>query len=647
MSFQTGLSGLNAASRNLDVIGNNIANANTVGMKSSRGEFAELMASSLGAGGGGGGGIGVTMANTSQQFSQGNINITGNDLDVAINGNGFFQLTMPDQSAAYTRDGQFKLDKLGNIVTNSGANLMGYPTDTTGKATSATIQALQLPTNAPLAAKSTSAIKATLNLDARAVIATEATGVTAKYTTTPISSFNFATIPATPTASVASGAYTVATSGNSTDAFQFKVDGTKVSDRLVAGATAANLDIDVAAFVAASNGAYTQTGSIAGNNLILKKTDGTAMTTATSFSAAVASTGAATGSPSGGTFAGTGFIGTTTAGGPADTSANRTITVAGPGGTSTTLVMNTNTTNINGLVTALNTGTNATALAAAGVSVAAGANGNLVFTASNANKAGAVTVSGTAVPSGGTSVKGLAATALVPTPRTTYGTSMTAYDSQGVGVPVSLYFVKVATPGTAGATVTDTWEVYDSTSSSASPLFNMEFNANGAIVSPTTAQTITLTSTKAALGTFQATLDVTKAAQSGTAFSVSTLTQDGYAPGELLSLKIGENGIITASYSNGQTQSAGQVALADFRNVQGLAPSGGNTWVETFASGQPVQGGPGVGKFGALSAGAVEESNVDLTAELVNMMTAQRAYQANAQTIKTQDQIMTTLVNLR
>ena len=89
------------------------------------------------------------------------------------------------------------------------------------------------------------------------------------------------------------------------------------------------------------------------------------------------------------------------------------------------------------------------------------------------------------------------------------------------------------------------------------------------------------------------------------------------------------------------------LALADFRNVQGLAQLGGGAWAETSSSGTPVQGAPGVGRFGALRAGALEESNVDLTAELVNMMTAQRAYQANAQTIKTQDQVMSTLVNLR
>ena len=108
MSFQTGLSGLNASSKNLDVIGNNIANANTVGFKSSRSEFSELVASSLGGGGGSGGaGIGTATAAIAQQFTQGNVNITGNSLDVAINGGGFFQITKPDGTAAFTRDGQF------------------------------------------------------------------------------------------------------------------------------------------------------------------------------------------------------------------------------------------------------------------------------------------------------------------------------------------------------------------------------------------------------------------------------------------------------------------------------------------------------------------------------------------------------------
>ena len=105
--------------------------------------------------------------------------------------------------------------------------------------------------------------------------------------------------------------------------------------------------------------------------------------------------------------------------------------------------------------------------------------------------------------------------------------------------------------------------------------------------------------------------------------------------------------MITTRYSNGETQSRGQLLLADFRNVQGLTPISGGNWTESFASGQPVLGNPGLGKFGGLRSGSLEDSNVDLTGELVNMMTAQRNYQANAQTIKTQDQILSTLVNLR
>ncbi|MCB2006743.1 MAG: flagellar hook-basal body complex protein, partial [Rhodoferax sp.] len=117
--------------------------------------------------------------------------------------------------------------------------------------------------------------------------------------------------------------------------------------------------------------------------------------------------------------------------------------------------------------------------------------------------------------------------------------------------------------------------------------------------------------------------------------------------GDFVALSIGDNGVISARYSNGQTQATGQIALADFRNVQGLRPSENGNWVETVASGQPIVGAPGVGKFGELRAGALEESNIDLTSELVNMMTAQRTYQANAQTIKTQDQVLSTLTQLR
>jgi flagellar hook protein FlgE len=105
--------------------------------------------------------------------------------------------------------------------------------------------------------------------------------------------------------------------------------------------------------------------------------------------------------------------------------------------------------------------------------------------------------------------------------------------------------------------------------------------------------------------------------------------------------------MLMGRYSNGQTRAQGQIVLATFNNPQGLIPSGSNAWFESGPSGQPTLGGPGTGTLGTLEGSSVENSNVDLTGELVNMITAQRVYQANAQTIKTQDQTMQTVVNLR
>jgi flagellar hook protein FlgE len=137
------------------------------------------------------------------------------------------------------------------------------------------------------------------------------------------------------------------------------------------------------------------------------------------------------------------------------------------------------------------------------------------------------------------------------------------------------------------------------------------------------------------------------ATQFGSAYGVTDIRQDGYASGLLATIAIEPNGIVTARYSNGQSKPAGQIEVAHFRNPQGLQPLGNNAWSRTFASGDPIVGVPGDGNLGVLQAGALEESNIDLTGELVSMITAQRIYQANAQNIKTQDQVLQTLVNLR
>lgn len=404
MGFQQGLSGLNSASKNLDVIGHNIANGNTAGMKSSRAEFAELYASSVNAAGGVNMGIGVSVVAVTQSFTQGNITITGNDLDVAINGAGFFELTMPNGSTAYSRAGTFKLDDQGRIVTNQGAQLLGYPTDPAGNRLSFDAVPLTLPTSAPIPAQRTGNVEAEFNLDARAPVWDSVTP---------------------------------------------------------------------------------------------------------------------------------------------------------------------------------------------------------------------------------------------PTPLSTYGTSFVAFDEQGLEIPVSLAFRKVAN---------NTWEVYTGVNGAdpaASTPFTLNFNADGTLDPASVIPPLMLASPNDPTQTFTANLDLVNVMQTGTNFGVSKIDPDGYRPGQFLGLKIGENGVIMGQYSNGETRAAGQIALVNFRNAQGLQPNGGGSWTATYASGEPLRGEPGTGNFGSLRAGALEDSNVDITAELVNMMTAQRAYQANAQTIKTQDQALSTLLNMR
>lgn len=429
MSFQQGLSGLNASSKNLEVIGNNIANSATFGAKSARAEFADVYANAMNGAGANSIGIGVNLASVAQQFTQGNITTTENPMDLAVNGAGFFQVSDGRNPTMYTRNGQFKIDREGFIVNNQRQMLLGYPADATGVIQPGQARPIQLPT-AGIAPRATDRIAMEMNLDARAAATRPAAG-----------------------------------------------------DRI---------DFD----------------------------DPTSYNNAT---------------------------------------------------------------------------------------------------------------------------------------------SVTVYDQLGQDVALTYYFQK-ADVDEAGNAVTDYWNVYVtangeplSVDGSGVPLpsTSIQFPANGG--SPTApAGTVALdipVTTRPGGGNTQpitgVELDVGRATQYGASFGVTALTQTGYAPGQLSGITIEGNGIIMARYSNGQSSPAGQLELANFRNPQGLQPLGGNAWASTYTSGDPVVGAAGDGNFGVLQSGALEESNVDLTAELVNMITAQRSYQANAQTIKTQDSVLQTLVNLR
>ncbi len=412
MSFQQGLSGLNTAAKNLDVISNNVANATVVGFKNSRALFADVFANSLSGSGAIDIGIGSQVQAVSQQFSQGNVSSTNNPLDVAVNGNGFFRLS-DNGTISYSRNGQFHLDANGYLVNTGNLRVTGYGVDAAANIVRTTPLDIQVST---------------------------------------------ADIPPLPTST-----------------FRF----------------GANLD--------------------AGSPL-----------------------------PAAATF------------NPADpTSYNNT-------------------------------------------------------------------------------------------------TSGTIYDSLGNSHILSYYFVKTATVGR--------WNAYATVDGTATTNVNLGAGAgnplvlnftNAGVLTTAMPATAALTIGGGAASPISMALDMTGTSQFGSPFSVNTLFQDGYSSGRLAGINIGVDGTIKGRYTNGQSQNIAQIVLAQFANPNGLKPLGQNQWSVSPDSGLAVVGIPGSGSLGAVQSSAVEDSNVDLTAELVAMITAQRVYQANAQSIKTQDELLQTLVNLR
>lgn len=238
-----------------------------------------------------------------------------------------------------------------------------------------------------------------------------------------------------------------------------------------------------------------------------------------------------------------------------------------------------------------------------------------------------------------------------------FSTSVTIYDSKGGSHVATMYFAK-----DAAAAAPQPWSIYTSLDGSApsAAVGTMTFGADGKLTSASTLDvTFTLpTGATYTLGPNTPNPPVTPAANTirfdftgtteyGSKFNVSNLLQNGYQEGQMSGITISDEGVVEARYSNGQKTTLGTIALTIFPNKNGLASLGNNFWGATYESGDPVTDKPGVGKRGLVQAAAVEESNVDLTSELVNMITAQRNYQANAQSIKTQDSVMQTLVNLR
>jgi flagellar hook protein FlgE len=236
---------------------------------------------------------------------------------------------------------------------------------------------------------------------------------------------------------------------------------------------------------------------------------------------------------------------------------------------------------------------------------------------------------------------------------------LTVYDSLGNSHEVQQYYAKRDV--TVGPPDVNNWDVYvlvdgvvvDGAGAPATapytPLHSLEFDTAGRLDPATASYTLNF-QVPASGGAAAADLAIAVSYANSTQFGGSysqDFVQNGYATGEYASMSIGSDGSLIANYTNGAKQTMGTIALADFANLQGLQPVGGNAWAETANSGQPIVGTPGSNGLATLKGQSVEESNVDMSQELVNMIIAQRTYQANAQTIKTQDQILQTLITMR
>lgn len=512
MSFQQGLSGLNGAAKSLDVIGNNIANASTVGFKGSTTQFADVYASSLNGAGGISAGIGVKVAAIAQQFTQGNIEASNNPLDIAINGAGFFR-TEASGMVQYSRNGQFSLDKNGFLINAQGAKLTGYGLNQNGQLVAGAPTPLQIDTS-DLAPVKTSAVKMELNLDSRSLPPTTGTfnadDPTSYNKQTPMSVYD--------------------TLGNPHVLSTFYVKGSEAGTWNVYAAVD-GVEISAMDVAAASQGSGSDFAAVNDARAAWEAATKAVPPVATEIAAALK------------TYS--------------DAASAMVVAKAGDKGADDA---------------------NLTAIGKAAADAAA-------------------------VPGATPAQIDAAMAKVIKVPAREIG--QLKFDTNGG--------LNKATSGVAGVL------------SAKLPIF------------PPTGSELTL----------PITIDYNGTTQYGTATSEKKLIQDGYAAGNLQRFTTGTDGTILGQYSNGQTKPLGQVILANFTNPNGLEPLGNNAFAESANSGVPLLGTPNSGGMGVLQQSAVESSNVDLTAELVNMITAQRVYQANAQTIKTQDSVLQTLVNLR
>ncbi|WP_404416630.1 flagellar hook protein FlgE [Marinospirillum sp.] len=584
MSFNVGLSGLRGAQTDLSVTGNNIANASTTGFKQSRAEFGDVYNSSIMGTGKHSVGSGVLTERISQQHAQGNVNYTDRALDMAINGNGYFILSNNGQTE-YSRAGYFDLDKDGFITNNTGKRLQGYEANLDGDIQSGALGDIQL-TQTNIQPRATSRIGMELNLDSRSEVEGGASPATA------------ATISFQVNDSTANASNDVDVDGTTYD---FSYDGGAAYNG------PATVTIGTETYdVSESGGTVTltaqNTGSLAGTEY-----DPTLITDAGGLS------GTASGNNGSDAVSGNWDIANFD---PRDrstyTDANSTSIYDSLGNEHVLRQYyikverdDPSEGNAWAMMTSLN-----------GAFFGPNQDPDPNLTEENWDPAAAsVNVDD-----------------LVQATKyfNTQGDLQGVLDHSGAGNEYDPANVNTGAPGTLRETAL---EINLDDIDFSSIVAGAGFGTNIAGDPPDFTNAINF--------------NFRGSTQYGDRFAVQSQSQDGYTTGRLAGLEVDEEGIIFGRYTNGQNRPVGQVPIATFTNPEGLKPNGSTAWVETTESGLPAINQAGSGITGKVEGGALEESNVDLSEELVKMIIAQRNYQANAKTIQTQDTLTQTIINIR
>lgn len=558
MSFSQGVSGLNVASANLDVIGNNIANSGTIGFKSGSVQFANVYAGSMA-------GLGTKVSGVFQDFTAGAIQRTAKPLDLAVvDGDGFFRVQSSGGEIKYSRNGQFDVDKNGFITNAGGLRLTGYPMGEAGAISSASPVALQVP-SAAMTPVATTTIQSQFNLDASATYP-----LVAPFDAQNSGSYNYSnsvTIFDSLGNAHELSAFFVKTAPNKWEIYA-TADGKPLA---TGGAFAPAPAFPPLPAVPGSGG--TPMGSIGFD------TSGKMVTTSLSGAALTAAQAALTSAK-------------------ADLAAAQAAYDASPEGV---------------------------AAKAAADALAASPEGVAALAAANA-----ATAAQTAAAAAPTDTA-LAAKALAAAQASAKATAAANATSLGEAARTTAATARTSSTGVALATAT---AIAQRAESALTP--TVDKLAFTGLVFSSSAKPLAIDMTLAGSTQFASGNEVRK------------MIPDGYPSGQLTSLSVAADGIVSGKYSNQQTKVLGQIVLSHFNSPNGLQNVGENVWAETPASGAPLTGTPGPGTtLGHLLGSALEGSNVDLTAELINLIIAQRTYQANTQTVKTQDQVVQALINMR